>query len=121
MLLPTFRPDTRRDAAAAELVQSAYCWPVVTLKCAVGAFHAGERFFGVPSSTPGASYLANARFCACPDYQQRGSGCKHQRAVVLHLAALAGIEGADDAPVVLSPDEDARLDLAFAALSPLAR
>ena len=95
---PTFRPDPRRDAAAAELAAGAYCWPVVTLKRDVGAFRAGERFFGVPSSTPGVCYLANARFCACPDYQRRGSGCKHQRAVLLHLAAIEGMEGADEAP-----------------------
>ena len=98
MTAPTFRPDTRRAAAAAELVKGAHCWPVVTLKRDVGAFRAGERFFGVPSSTPGVCYLANARFCACPDYQRRGSGCKHQRAVLLHLAAIEGTEGADEAP-----------------------
>ncbi len=105
---PTFSPDARRAAAAAELVKGAYCWPVVTLKVAVGAFRQGGRFFAVPSSKPGASYLANERFCACPDYQQRGSGCKHQRAVVLHLATLEAV------------DADARADLAFAAGSPLA-
>ena len=104
----TFRPDPRRDAAAVELIKGAYCWTVVTLKRAVGAFRAGERFFGVPSSTPGACYLANARFCACPDYQKRGSGCKHQRAVLLHLATIE------------AGDHDAMIDLAFAALSPLA-
>ncbi len=108
MTAPTFRPDSRRAAAAAELATGAYCWPVVTLKVAVGAFRKGERFFGVPSSTPGACYLANERFCACPDYQRRGSGCKHQRAVVLHLAPLEAASA------------DARVELAFAAVSPLA-
>ena len=98
MTRPTFRPDPRRDTAAATLVQSAYCWPVLTLKVAVGAFRPGERFFAVPSSEPGRNYLANARFCACPDYQRRESGCKHQRAVLLHLAAIEGMEGADEAP-----------------------
>ena len=98
MARPTFRPDPKRDAAAAELAKDAYCWPVVALKRAVGAFRAGERFYGVPSSQPGRYYLANARCCACPDYQQRGSGCKHQRAVVLHLAAIGRIEGAGEAP-----------------------
>ena len=123
MARPTFRPDARRDAAAAELVQSAYCWPVVTLKRAVGAFRAGDRFYGVPSSEAGRFYVTNERFCACPDYQRRGSGCKHQRAVALHLAAL---EGAAERPQpeqqaeALAPtaDEDALVELAFAALSP---
>ena len=117
----TFRPDAKRDAAAAELVTGARIWARVTLKVAVGAFRPGEVFYAVPSSEPGRNYVANERFCNCPDYQRRGSGCKHQRAVALHLAAL---EGAAEQPepqaeaLAMSPDEEARLELAFAALSP---
>ena len=121
MTRPTFRPDPRRDTAAATLVQSAYCWPVLTLKVAVGAFRPGERFFAVPSSEPGRNYLANARFCACPDYQRRGSGCKHQRAVLLHLAALEGAAEQQEQQAEalgMTADGEARLELAFAALSP---
>ena len=73
--------DQKRDAAAAILAQSAQTWPMVTLKKPHGAFPAGSRFYGVPSSTPGAHYLANAVACQCPDYQQAGNICKHVRAV----------------------------------------
>ena len=96
MTVPTFRPDPKRDAAAAELVRSAGHWPRVTLRRHVGAFRQGEHFFGVPSSQPGRNYLTDPRFCSCPDYQQRASGCKHQRAVALHLAAKEAAEGAED-------------------------
>ena len=57
---PTFRPDPRRDAAAAELAAGAYCWPVVTLKRDVNAFRAGEVFYGVPSSDGVNRYLATS-------------------------------------------------------------
>ena len=96
MTIPAFRPDPKRDAAAAELAQTAGSWPRVTLRRDVGAFRRGEHFFGVPSSQPGRYYLTNPRFCSCPDYQQRASGCKHQRAVALHLAAEEAAGGAED-------------------------
>jgi len=96
MTIPTFRPDPKRDAAAAELAQTAGSWPRVTLRRDVGAFRAGELFYGVPSSQPGRYYLTNARFCSCPDYQQRGSGCKHQRATLVHSAAIEAAEAEAD-------------------------
>ena len=101
MTVQAFRPDPKRDAAAAELVQIAGTWPRVTLRRDVGAFRWGEHFFGVPSSQPGRYYLTNPRYCSCPDYQRRASGCKHQRAVALHQAAEAAAGAAEDFEAML--------------------
>ena len=60
MAAPRFRPDARRDAAAAELVKGAHTWPRVTLKRDVNAFRAGEVFYGVPSSDGVNRYLATS-------------------------------------------------------------
>lgn len=76
------QPDTKRDAAAAELVKMAHTWPVVTLKKAYGAFPTGSTFYAVPSSSKDeASYIANHVTCSCPDYKR--ATCKHIRAVIL--------------------------------------
>lgn len=93
-----FRPDPKRDAAAAILAQTAQTWPVVTLKKAHGAFPVGTRFYGIPSSTPGTHYLTNLQACSCPDYQERGANCKHQRAAVLFEQRLQQEAAAHAAP-----------------------
>jgi len=79
------QPDTKRDAAAAQLVKTAHTWPVVTLKQAFGAFPAGTTFRAVPGSS-GKTYLANAVVCECPDYQRSHNVCKHVRALILAQA-----------------------------------
>lgn len=74
--------DPKRDAAAAELAESAHTWSTGTLTKAWGAFPVGTGFFYVPSSD-GGHYQTNAVFCrGCVDYR-RGYICKHIRAVVL--------------------------------------
>jgi hypothetical protein len=108
-------PDPKRDAAAAVLAESAIAWPIVTLQRPHGAFPAGSCFYGVPSSTPGAAYLANASACQCPDYQRSGNVCKHVRAVRLFERAWHQEVAAPAAPApkrfkryaeLFGPDED---------------
>jgi hypothetical protein len=74
-------PDAKRDARAAELVESVGSWPKHTLKVAWGAFEAGTVFRRAPGSH-GERYLVNAVACQCRDYQAAGQICKHIRAVV---------------------------------------
>ena len=82
----TFRPDPKRDAAAREIAEGAFTWLQIRLRRQHGAFAAGSKFYGVPSSKgDGSFYYTNLRACSCPDYAKRGAGCKHQRAVALHV------------------------------------
>jgi hypothetical protein len=91
-------PDHKRDAAAVVLAESAAAWPIVTLKRPHGAFPVGSCFYGVPSSKLGASYLANAVACYCPDYRRRDAVCKHVRAVRLFEQARHQEAAAQAAP-----------------------
>ena len=81
-----FRPDARRDAAAREIAEGAVAWLQIRLRKPHGAFKAGTKFYGVPSASgDGSYYYTNLRACSCADYRKRGQGCKHQRAVELHV------------------------------------
>lgn len=112
MAASTFRPDAKRDAAALEIAEGAGQWLRITLRRDVGAFLAGTKFYGVPSATTaGLTYLTNFRYCSCPDYARRGSGCKHQRAVALHVLKVrqqrqegAAPAAPTDAGVIDDPD-----------------
>ena len=114
MSVTTFRPDPKGAAG----------WLQIRLRRPHGAFAAGSKFYGVPASkADGSFYYTNLKVCSCPDYATRGQGCKHQRAVALHVERARAEQTrtvrqveqrADDA------DHDAMIDLAFAALSPLA-
>ena len=101
----TFRPDATRDAAAAEIAEGAAGWLQIRLRRAHGAFAAGAKFYGVPSSkADGSFYYTNLKVCSCADYEKRSAGCKHQRAVALHVARVraerqeAGASAPDLAP-----------------------
>lgn len=84
-----FPADPKRDAAAEALAKTGHTWARVTLREAKGAFPAGSKFFGVPSSkADGSAYYTNLKMCTCPDYQERGAICKHMRAVALYAAEL---------------------------------
>ena len=83
-----FPPDAKRDAAAREIVMGAGQWLRMRLRFETGSWKAGTKFYGVPSSTSGAIYYTNLRYCSCPDYARRGMGCKHQRAVAEHVRAV---------------------------------
>ena len=126
MAVPTFRPDAKRDAAAREIVEGAAGWLHLRLRRPHGTFKAGAKFYGVPSSkADGSWYYTNLKVCSCADYAKRGAGCKHQRAVALHVAKVRAERARTPRPAadqddrgVLVADEEARLELAFAALSP---
>ena len=84
----------------------------------------GRPFFVVPGSR-GRIYWTDTRDCTCPDRQERQVACKHMLAVrmwtLANTPAAPAPKGAGaTGPVILADDEDARLELAFAALSPLA-
>jgi hypothetical protein len=99
----TFAPDAARDAAAELIADAAHTWLQIRLRRAHGAFAAGTKFYGVPSSkADGSFYYTNLRACSCPDYQRRGQGCKHQRAVALHVRRVraAREQAADQAPAL---------------------
>jgi hypothetical protein len=84
-----FTPDPKRDAAAKLLAKTGHSWARVTTRAAHGAFPAGSKFFGIPSSkNDGTAYYTNLKMCTCPDYQQRGAICKHMRAVDLYATEL---------------------------------
>lgn len=104
-----FPADSKRDAAAKLLAQTGHSWARVTLREARGAFKAGSKFFGIPSSkNDGTAYYTNLKVCTCPDYQQRGAICKHMRAVAIYAAELraqrqeqeGSAEEADPTPTV---------------------
>jgi hypothetical protein len=87
-----FPADPKRDAAAKLLAESGHSWARVTLREARGAFKAGSKFFGIPSSRDdGTAYYTNLKVCTCPDYQQRGAICKHMRAVALYSDTLRAL------------------------------
>ena len=84
----------------------------------------GRPFFVILGSR-GRIYWTDTRDCTCPDRQERQVACKHMLAVrmwtLANTPAAPAPKGAGSAgPVVLTDAEDARLELAFAALSPLA-
>jgi hypothetical protein len=93
MIVTPIAPDPKRDAAAAQLAQTAP-WPRVTLNRPVGSFEPGAIFYRVPSSQPGVRYVANAVCCTCPDSQRGGHVCKHSRAVRLAEQAEYEVEQA---------------------------
>lgn len=85
---PVYRADARRDADAATIALSAGQWLHITLREERGAFEVGTRFYGIPSSKgDGSIYYTNFRYCSCRDYANRGQGCKHQRAALIHARA----------------------------------
>ena len=70
-----FRPDERRDAAAAEIAAGAAGWLQIRLRRPHGTFPAGSKFYGVPSSkADGSFYYTNLKACSCADYAKRGAG-----------------------------------------------
>ena len=84
----------------------------------------GRAFFTIPGSN-GHLYHADTRDCTCPDRQERRVECKHMLAVRMwklqhDVAAPAPTGAGSDELAPLTADEEAALDLAFAALSPLA-
>jgi SWIM zinc finger len=121
MTVSSIAHDPKRDAAAALLAETAQAWPVVTLRKPHGAFPVGTRFYAVPSSTPGAAYLANLKVCQCPDYQQRGAICKHVRAVALFEAQQEGAgslpDPTTDEALGLVPEGDIELECMFAEIA----
>lgn len=87
--MATFPTDKRRDAAAVQIAANAGQWLHITLRETRGAFPAGTRFYGIPSTkNDGTYYYTNFRYCSCPDYRERRPGCKHQRAVAVHVARI---------------------------------
>lgn len=86
---PVYKPDARRDADAVVIAKDAGQWLHITLREPMGSFKAGERFYGIPSSQDdGSRYITNFRYCSCRDYENRGQGCKHQRAALLHAISV---------------------------------
>lgn len=85
-----FPEDTKRDAAAKLLAEAGHSWARVTLRTASGAFPAGSKFYGIPSTkNDGAAYYTNLKMCTCPDYQRRAVvACKHMRAVDIYAAQV---------------------------------
>lgn len=99
------RPDAKRDRLAAELDDSTAAWPFVR---PLRPLPAGAYFWAVPGSN-GNAYIANERFCQCPDYQRSGNICKHIRAVVRREARKASEAGlATDAEISMYQSERQR-------------
>ena len=104
----------KRDAAALLLFTAADTWQhKITVKD-------GRRVYGIPSrSEPGTLCLTDGVSCNCPDAQRRNVRCAHIRAAALYRMKRAAEVGQPaDVPAVLTADDEARLELAFAALSP---
>jgi SWIM zinc finger len=69
--------DDPRGPKAVELALRAGGW----LKCRA---RNGQKYYGVPSSTPDRYYLTTQHACTCPDFERRALPCKHIYAVRLH-------------------------------------
>ena len=49
----------------------------------------GRKFYAVPSQRDSSvRYLADLNTCSCPDFQRRGSACKHVLAIRLQCALV---------------------------------
>lgn len=120
---PVYRPDPRRDADAAVIADGAGQWLHITLRESIGSFRRGERFYGIPSSkADGSVYYTNLRYCSCKDYEQRGQGCKHQRAALLHAKRVRSKRqqqtgSAEEAGPTLALATEAETELAFAEVA----
>jgi hypothetical protein len=89
IVVTVFAPDAKRDAAAEKIAAGAGQWLRISLRETRGAFKAGSRFYGIPASAgDGSIYYASLRYCSCKDYEKRGQGCKHQRAVAAHVSSV---------------------------------
>jgi len=113
----TISPSDPRSVRALAVLSTAPTWTK-------GHTKDGRPFFVIPGSR-GRIYWTDTRDCTCPDRQERQVACKHMLAVrmwtLANTPAAPAPKGAGSAgPVVLTDAEDARLELAFAALSPLA-
>ena len=105
----TISPDDPRSVRALAVLATADRW-------VKGHTKDGRAFFVIPGSN-GRLYWTNTRDCTCPDRRQRDETCKHIRAVRLWtIEHKAKAPAPTPAPV--AADEDAMLELAFAALSP---
>ena len=67
----------------------------------------------------GRVYWTDTRDCTCPDRRERDVTCKHIRAVRLWTIEHKSTAPAPK-PAPVTADADALIDLAFAALSPMA-
>ncbi len=99
----------KRDLAALALFAAVDIWQhKITLRD-------GRRVYGIPSrSEPGVLRLTDGVSCNCPDAQRRNVRCAHIRAAALYRMKRAAEVGRSAA----AADDDARLELAFAAISP---
>jgi hypothetical protein len=70
----------RRDGKALALFAAWESWQQ-------GRTRDGRSFFAIPGSQPNLFHMVDCRDCSCPDRQQRGTICKHIRAVRLWMAA----------------------------------
>ena len=90
-MITTISGPDFRSFKAAEIAATAGQW----LKCRTAD---GSKRYGVPSqSVAGLYYLADTRFCACPDFQRRGGPCKHVLAVRTWVAQVRASQAQGEA------------------------
>jgi SWIM zinc finger len=82
-MVVTVSTENPRSCKALALLRSAEQWLKIRRKSD------GVKFYVIPGSA-GHVYWTNCGECSCPDFQHRGSECKHITAVRLYVAKVQG-------------------------------
>jgi hypothetical protein len=78
---PVYTQADARDGKALALFAACDTWQQ-------GHTHDGRPFFAIPGSEPNLLHMADQNDCSCADRRQRGTVCKHMRAVRYWMAAF---------------------------------